>query len=209
MDEKWGIGYGPATTGPAPLTTAMIGTYPGALTVVNVAKTQDLAGGVSFQLNDLASVNNFTILYDAYKITKVNCTIEYLNNSSQAGLGYFNPTIWMYYDQDDAATPASLAPLTGKQGVRKHTFGSDRKNKVSFSFTPTLAIDVEASTGNVPGIVAAKPSWVNCAFPNAIHNALKFWISDVPAAFADNTPPCAFRINWTYHVSFRSPIRNN
>lgn len=170
----------------------------------------DLGLATAFQLTDIVNYTAYTTLYDAYKINKVTMTIEYLNNVINAGLQSFMPTIWMYYDQDDQGLPTTASLLTGKQGVKKHTFGSDRKNTVSFSFTPTVQQTVAASSGNANAMVAAKPMFINSAYPSIPHQALKLWIADCPARLsADGLVESAFRINWTYDVSFRSPIKTN
>jgi len=192
--------------GQQPITTGELAIYDGAGGATLFA--QDVAAATAFQLTDIASYASYTTLYDAYKINKVTMTIEYLNNTSTAGSGFYNPTIWMYYDQDDQLVPGNLSTIVGKQGVRKHVFGSDRKNSVSFSFTPTVQMEV-ANNNNTPvaALVAAKPMWLNCNNASVAHQALKLWISDLPKNTVDKTPQVAFRINWTYHVSFRSPIK--
>lgn len=170
----------------------------------------DLGLATAFQLTDIVNYTAYQTMYDAYRINKVTMTIEYLNNVINAGLQSFMPTIWMYYDQDDQGLPTTASLLTGKQGVKKHVFGSDKKNSVSFSFTPTVQQTVAASSGSANALVASKPQFINCAYPSIPHQALKLWISDCPARLtADSIVESAFRINWTYDVSFRSPIKTN
>ena len=202
----WGIANpGAGFAGQQPLTTGEIGVYDGAGGAL--LNCQDLGLATAFQLTDAVNYTKFTTLYDAYKINKVTMTIEYLNNQTQPGSGFYNPSIWMYYDQDDQIVPANLNNIVGKQGVRKHIFGSDRKNTVTFSFTPTIQMET-ANVNNtvVPAVVTAKPMWLNCNNANIPHQALKMWITDLSRNTVDKSPAVAFRVNWTYHVSFRSPI---
>lgn len=191
----------PVISGQAPFTTGEVA-YSAAST--GFGHHADLGLATAFQLSDITSFQAYQVMYDAYKINKVTLNVEWLNAGSAAEL---QPTIWMYYDQDDQGVPTTATRLVGKQGVRKHTFGTDRRNTVSFSFTPTVQQSLTGGGGTQPALVAAKPTWLNCTFPSVPHQALKLWITDVPTRLTtDDIVQAAFRLNFTYHVSFRSPI---
>lgn len=164
---------------------------------------QDLGLATSFNLQDINQYQKYTTMYDAYKINKITINVECLSNFASQGI--LLPTIWMYYDQDDSAVPVLIQTLTGKQGVKKHAFGT--KRSVSFSFTPTLQNTAFGNGGSQPVVVASKPQWINCNYPLVPHQALKIWIADTPKSLTADIPTVfAYRINMTYDVSFRSPL---
>jgi len=180
----------------------------------------DLGISARFRLSDIGNYATFTSMYDAYKINRISLTIESLSNVAAQNTTGVLPTIWQYYDQDDFITPAAAGPGTGmaqvlgKQGVKRHQFGSSKKASVTFSFSPTSSVAVEdgasdPSTTVIAGQINKKPMWLNCAAPDVNHYGYKAWITDMysPIVAADNTAPTvALRFNWSYDVSFRSPV---
>jgi len=182
----------------------------------------DIGLSARFRLSDLGNYSSFTSLYDAYKINRVSVTIESLSNVAAQNTTGVLPTIWQYYDQDDYITPAAAGPGTGiaqvlgKQGVKRHQFGSSKKASVTFSFSPTSQVVVENGLSDpadslIAGQINKKPMWLNCATPDVNHYGFKAWITDMysPIVSAENTAPTvALRFNWTYDISFRSPILN-
>jgi len=175
----------------------------------NFVNLYDIGLATYFTLEDLNYYANFTSMYDAYKITKVNLSVEYLQNMAISGQGAnpsVMPTIYFYWDQDDASPPTSLITLTAKQGVKQFTFGNQGRSVLKTSFVPLVSPVVGTSQpGTVAGIVPSKKEWVNCTAPNVIHNALKMFITDVYLPGGIDVATC-FRFNWTYDVSFRSPL---
>jgi len=168
----------------------------------------DVAIACPFQLADLTHSGNFTAMYDAYKITKVTLTLEYLNNmASVAGLGLM-PTSYMVWDQDDAVIPPTLSSITGKQGVRVRQFGNNAKSVHSFTLRPVVNTVMGQQGGPnlaIPSGINSKSQWIDCAYNNVTHNALKIFLTDVYLPSNPNVNQ-AFRFNWTYHVSFRAPL---
>jgi len=165
----------------------------------------DIAMAVPFQLADLNYVANFQSMFDAYKFGKVGVQIEYLNNTSNVNSTGLMPSIYMYWDQDDAAVPASLASISGKQGVKIRQFGDRARTSVRTSFTPTTVMGISTQAGIALAGVNNKPQWINCTQPAVNHFGLKMYITDVylPGSSAVNQ---AFRFNFTYNIAFRAPL---
>lgn len=168
----------------------------------------DIGLACTFKLDDCITYQSFTQLYDAYKITKVSLTIEYLNNVSGIGGAALMPTIYMYYDQDDANVPTSQVRVIGKQGMRLHHFNTGKQAKTTFKFSPTIPqLAIADAEGTISqAMVASKPQWIDCAAPSVPHYAFKALITDL---YAPGVPVVnVFRLNWTYDVQFRSPVAN-
>jgi len=179
----------------------------------NFVNMYDVGLATYFTLEDLNYYANFTAMYDAYKIGKITLSLEYLQNVAISGAANGNatmpsvmPTVYYYWDQDDASPPVSLLSITAKQGVKQHTFGNGMRSIFKTSFVPVVSnVTGTSQPGTVAGIVPNKREWVNCTAPNVIHNALKFFITDVYLPGGIDVATC-FRLNWTYDVSFRSPL---
>jgi len=164
----------------------------------------DVALGCALQLEDIASYAAYTSLFDAYKINSVSCRIEYLNNSSSVSTGGLMPTILMYWDQDDATPPPSSQSIQGKQGAKLFMPGSNRNSAV-LKFRPLTRNGVNTAAAVSGAVVPNKSQWINCTASNVPHYGFKAWISDF---YSPGTPAVvnAFRLHWSYNVSFRSPI---
>lgn len=163
----------------------------------------DVGLGCTHSLADIANQATFASMYDAYKINYVVCEIEYLNNVSSTQGQAIMPTIWTYWDQDDAVPPVVTTNVTGKQGS-KCFHPTSSKTRFHIKYRPMLRDTVQDSVGTANAVV--KPAtWINCTQVDVPHYAFKGWITDYytqsPAVGTN-----AFRINWTYNVSFRAPL---
>lgn len=199
------IGPGsPGVTQPSagllPMTTANRAIYPSANGITGF---YDVALATSFKLSDIYNYGTYTALFDAYKITSVSCNIEYLNNISGVNTTGLMPSLYWYWDQDDATVPISAFNIQAKQGVKRRRF-TDKG--VSTLGHPKMAGQlVTAAGGGTAGAAILKANWLDCVHNDVTHYALKMFITDLylPGSTGVNN---AFRLNWTYNVSFRSPI---
>jgi len=169
--------------------------------------------GVAFagQLSDCASANAFIGLYDAYRIDRITVTVQYLSTALAPGTtngSMVMPTFVMYHDQDDAVNPPDVYSLSRRQGSKRFQ-PTATKLATSFSFVPRLAVGVGINPAGLSGngAIVAKPTWIDCATPNVSHYGFKMTCQDfgVPQAGGFN----AVRLQYTYHVSFRSPLNTN
>lgn len=171
----------------------------------------DFGFACGFQLTDIANYNQFTGAYDAYRLNFVTLDIEYLNNSADVGnIAGQMPTMYSYIDQDDATPPGAIASLINKQGRKIFQFGNKSRTRTTLRFTPVLT-NVVADSGSQPFVSAVipastRPQWINCTDPTVPHVGLKVWMTDLNDGIIGGTYDQAFRLNWRYNVSFRSPL---
>ena len=195
------FGIGSATgTGAFPIVNSDIN----AITSTNgFSKYLDVLIGTSFRLNDVASVATFAGMYDAYCIKKVTCEIEFLSNIAGVNTSALMPTLYHYWDQDDATPPTTVAAVVGKQGVVRKQFGNKSRTSIKFTCKPTPVTDSTA----LPSLINVnKTQWIDCLDTNIQHNAVKMMITDVYYPAVGSLSNTAFRFNWKYHVAFRGPV---
>ena len=187
-----------SSAGVLPLTNAKTATYSGSC---GLPQFFDVAIATTFKLNDIANFNAFTSMYDAYKITRVTCNIEYLNNVSAVNSTGLMPSLFWYWDQDDATIPPTTLSIQGKQGVHRRRFTD---TGVTTSARPHISINAAAPSA-APSAIVAKTQYIDCTSPDIDHYALKMMITDL---YLPGTTAvlAAFRFNWTYEVSFRAPL---
>lgn len=165
----------------------------------------DLAMATNFKLSDVTNYAAYTAMFDAYKITKVSLSLEYLNNVSGVNTTGLMPSVYAYWDQDDATVPVSALVAQQKQGIRRFQFGNGSKTCYKTSHRPLIETAVGVAGGGVAIAGISKSQWLDCLTPTIAHNALKLFMTDLylPGTSAVTQ---AIRLNWTYTVKFRSPI---
>jgi len=158
--------------------------------------------GTAFRLSDIVATPNWQTMYDAYRINKVICEVEFLNNTAIVGTNIL-PTLYMVYDQDSAGVPPNLLTIQGQQGVKRHCVGDKNKRRFGISCRPrTQFLMAAPSTSyaiNKPG------QWLNCVSPDINHFGLKFYVTDFLASGAASLEN-AIKFTFTYYVSFRGPL---
>lgn len=166
----------------------------------------DWSAACTHAISDINNINNFTAMYDAYRLNSVTVTIEYLSNSVAVNAGYVLPTFYMYWDQDDATIPPNLRSILGKQGVKKWQPTASRLQK-RFTFKPQLAVGVESDAAGVTTnvVIPGRTNWIDCSTPRVPHYAFKIYCQDFAAAGSVNAWNLV-RLHYTYNVSFRSPL---
>jgi hypothetical protein len=183
--------------------------------VSNVTSTNPLfvAGGsfldvglaCTHALSDLSNFSTFASMYDAYKINYVKVEIEFLSNIAAVnGLGVM-PTIWLYWDQDDAVVPTLVTNPSGNMGARCfHPTAS--RTRFSMKYRPMIRDTVLGSISGTQSNAVVRPStWINCTQTDVPHYAFKAFITDYDA-IAPASGHNAFRINFTYNITFRTPL---
>lgn len=168
----------------------------------------NLGLGTSFRLEDITSVADWQNMYDAYRINKIVCEVEFIQNvaAGASGQGSVLPTLYMVYDQDSAGNPPNLLTIQGQQGVKRFCVGDKGKVRFGMSIRPRsqqlLAAPSTSYGVNRPGM------WLNCASSAINHFGLKFYITDLLAA-GTNVAETAVKFQFTYYMSFRGPLNNS
>ena len=194
--------------GLAPLTTTSGGLV--FFAANGIPNSCDLGIGTTFALADLVNHLDWASMYDAYRIDRIDCRVEFLSNSANVNGAGVMPTIYQYWDQDSSDIPTSAQSITGKQGMRMQAIGDQSSTVYSSSFRPYSAMYPELpSPTTAPAGITKPGQWLDCSYPNVKHYGFKAWITDLYSALPSvPTVNCVLRFNWTYHVSFRSPIKN-
>ena len=173
----------------------------------------DVGLSTGFKLEDTANFLKFAALYDAYKITRVTCTVEPMANIASGGGGEVMSTCYQAFDQDSTALPSNIKSLTQLASHKRIVFGSDKKNKMTYSFKPAIAMatqNVVVPPGPTPlqtTSVVMPAQWLDCIQSQTEHYGWKCWLTDVylPGLTSNAT---GFRIIWKYNISFRAPLAN-
>lgn len=165
----------------------------------------DFGMSAIFRLTDLQSYPQFSAMYDAYRIRKIDVHIEYLNNMSIVNSGGLLPTIYLYNDQDDAVTPTDLRGIQAKEGVRRILLANKGKVSIKHSIVPRIAPQAKSSGGGTGSVVAKPDQWINCTDGAVNHYSLKAYVTDFYAPGL-STVSQAFKFNFVYHVEFRAPL---
>jgi hypothetical protein len=149
--------------------------------------------GWDFALADVPDYSEFTTLYDAYTLDKVDITYVLENNTP----GQY-PVLYHAPDYDDAGTPLTVNSVTTHQNVRVHAF-SENARSVTFSIVPRCL----AATYQ-PGVSSAY-AWaksgtiVDMANTTAKFYGAKTWLSHFNSI---DTPGARIRTILRYHMRF-------
>jgi len=194
------LSYGLVSAGQVPLIPSNVAVYP---SLSGIAGMYDIAFATNHIFADLANAGAFQAMYDAYKIGKIRLQMQWLNNVTNPATPGILPTVYHYFDADDAVVPPSTTSISAKQGVIIRQFGNKMQSTLNFSYTPIPLID----TNNLQGIIPKDRQWIDCTNAGIKHNALKVYIADVylPGNAVPNFSN-GFRLQWEYNVSFRAPI---
>jgi len=193
------LSYGLPSSGQTPLIPSQVAVFP---SLSGILGMYDIAFATNHMFADLANAGAYQAMYDAYKIGKVKLQLQWLNNVTNPATPGILPTVYHYYDADDATTPPSTISITSKQGVIIRQFGNRMQSTLNFAYTPIPLLDATTTS-----IIPKSRQWVDCAQAGVKHNALKVYIADVylPGNAVPNFSN-GFRLQWEYNLSFRAPI---
>ena len=172
----------------------------------------DVGLACSHALGDVFSNPSWTAIYDQYRLDEVSCKLTWLGGTRATG-STISPSFFFYNDLDDAVPPNSLPVILAKQGVMKWDPGSDETRSVTYKYKPRLSTCVAIPgdpTGTFGAAGVAKPGqWLDCLYTTPIHYGAKIYLRDMSTP--DNTVnpnlENAVRIEFSYRISFRNPIR--
>jgi len=129
-------------------------------------------GGWSFAwtFDSFPAYTDFTTLYDAYRIDRVEVTWELVPTAlTVTKSSAIMPIILAWPDYDDSTAPATL--ITSSQVSQMERFNmTEAKPSVRRSIVPRVAL-----TSGVTAIQKATP-WIDMATTNITHYGVKFWI---------------------------------
>lgn len=127
------------------------------------------------QFNQVLESNDFTELFDRYRICGVKFTILPMSNSARTNSVDSIGTISYVVDFDDNQMPSSEQDLMVKQGCKTKRLSKP----VSIFYKPRLLAGVTDANGSIVGDNPKKPGWLNMANPLINHYGLKMWFNDL------------------------------
>lgn len=148
-----------------------------------LATVYDVPFSMTFQLNQLAGVSDFTNLFDQYKLNAVKVFLRSYANSDGA-LGFPIPWIEHWNDHDSNVVP-SIAQSREIMGV-KHKYFSSSKNVITMYVKPKPTVEVGGTS--TTGLIPRGSSWIDCADTGVAHYSIKGIIHNyaLPAVAAGN-----------------------
>lgn len=154
------------------------------------------SGQYYFQLNFLPQSGEFTALFDAYKIWKVDVTFipKYnVSDFSTGGSGYGLPTMYITEDRTSGGAPASVNEIMEYSSCIARRF--DRP--ITYTCWPQLSQTSAQGAGNIID-ANTKDLWVRTDDPGVQYHGIKYAL-DLPVGVE------VFRmdINFKYYLKFK------
>lgn len=153
-------------------------------------------GAVVFKLSDLPNYQEFTELYDLYKINKVKYTIIPKINSATLNGSVQMPIIHSVIDSNDNTAFTTLAQMMENEDV-KTTRGVVPHSRY---FTPKCQTKLYESLGTDGYATMRRNPFINTEDPSVPHYALK-WAIENPISGGDAYWYADIRIK--FYLSFR------
>lgn len=146
-----------------------------------------------FRFNQIVNYNDFTSLFDQYRITHVQLKVWFKYNGSFNGVF---PKFYWYSDYDDTILPTDLNEFRQHQKVRMAQLNLNRPLVINIK--PALLVESYRS----PVSVGYLPKWrqlIDMSAPDVPHYGLKWAIDN----FSD--PACIIQIETRYWFQCRQP----
>jgi len=139
----------------------------------------DFGMGIQFRLSDLANANDFTTMYDQYRLDSITLSVSFLQSQASSASSALLPTVYMIEDRDDATPPITVSEVAGRQGYKMCTFGNRREFHFTIKpHTSGYAYD-DGVAGNTGHNITKRGTWNDSAFPTINHYAMKLFFTDV------------------------------
>lgn len=162
---------------------------------------------LSFNLNQLPGVGEFTSLYDQYKIMgiRVNCqpllTEGIASAVSGSTLIYGFPKFSSVIDYDDTFTPASEDVLLQYGSLKQTPAFKEHKRY----FKPKIRGAALDSGGVVNPATSIKAPWIDVGNPNVPHYGVKLYH---PGPIASGTPLVSSSIGYSVYATLYIACKN-
>lgn len=160
--------------------------------IVSVGLNTPTLTSLSFKLNDVPNVSEFTALFDQFKLSYVKLMFK-LNQdpSAQTAVNAFYPTMYHSVDHDDVSAPTSLNDMREHGRTRMTVLRPNRYSVVKIK--PSVLFEVSRNSGaGTTTFVPKWRQWVDMAHPDTIHYGLKYAL--------DNT----FNLNPNYSLEVQA-----
>lgn len=130
--------------------------------------------GMSYQaqLDQVVEYQDFTQLFDRYKIMGVKLRIQYQNNMGDPNQ-HCLPGFTTAWDGDDAGIPSNKEDVTRKLGAKTSILNANRP--FSIFFRPRVTKQVYQA-GLTSAYTSERSCFLDCGNPDVEHYGYKFWI---------------------------------
>jgi hypothetical protein len=183
------------------------------------ANYYDFGVGVEFSLKNITNADLFQKVFQQYRINYIDVKIEYLaTGTGVAGVGLM-PTMYAYVTDNTSLIPTDVNAVNGRQGVKVCRFGDKNKNVYTIRIRPKVAVQLfNPDTQTQPlantGYMEVKDGWLDTvsvaqgiAVPDETsHYGMQLWFADVLLPGATGSVNTAFKFEYRYNISFKSPI---
>lgn len=150
-----------------------------------------------FQLSQLPNYNEFTALFDAYRINAVVVRFNPMNTVFKGNTDSNNedtPTVYAAIDYNNASVPTSADEMKEYANVNVFPMYQSR----NFKIRPRLAIPVYRD-GVSNAYLQSPKQWVDCTYADVPHYGLRVWIAAGQQRNAFKTT-----VECTYYMTFRN-----
>lgn len=153
----------------------------------------------SFSLDNVVGYQDFTNLFDRYKIVAVKYKIMFQCNNAQVQGSQVLPILHYVKDEDDVAIPTALSSINQKALCKVKVLGAT--TMMSYYIKPKISKTIYNSALTSAYSVDKAP-YINATYPSAPHYGIKAWVNQVYAVAANNT---AITVEPVYYISCRDP----
>lgn len=171
----------------------------------NVGIPWTAGAGDSFQLDDLTHYDEFTALFDSYKIVGVKMTFTFgltvvtLGSTTAAGgatMVNAMPMLYWVLDHDDSTVPASLPAM--------REYESFKMRRLDKPFSIFIRPKAAAMVYNTPVTTAYQESkgWMDCGNADIDYFGIKFCLD--PILYTQTSSIGTLRVDYTYYMKFKN-----
>lgn len=168
--------------------------------------TADRGFAFSFALSDLPNSNEFTSLYDLYRLDFVEIIVENaaLTTSSFTVGSPALPTLIIYPDYTDSGAPASISEANESALAERITM-SYTKSSVSRRIKPMIPTAVATNlTGTLAGAYAMPARHLSCVFPSVPHFGIKMFVANYNTVAVEDSG-AILNVSFRYGLTMRNP----
>lgn len=151
----------------------------------------------AFSLINCIQYNEFTALFDRYKIVGIKYKLMYQCNDAQVSGLQVLPIITYAHDLDDNAVPSVYTDVASKSLSKTRVMGNTQV--IVTYIKPKIAGQLYQSAIST-GYSVEKSQYINTAYPSVPHYGIKFWLNNVYMSGSNNT---AFTIQPEYILAMK------
>jgi hypothetical protein len=167
---------------------------------VALSNAATVAGGLSFQLDDISDYTFWQAKFDRYRIVRVDVTMFQCSTTIEIkGASSLNPTLYAtVIDLNSSTAAATLNDLRNFLSCRIHNFGTlqNSRGEDKRSFCPRFVGVAEDATTSVVA-ASSDQGWLNSNRSNIPHYGYRYFFEQLSGAYTGSV-----KFDVVYHVEF-------